>query len=196
MYRVLKPYYLFLILFITSIVFQNFYVIQSCPEVHKKILLQLKLSLINQKYPFMDEIIFDLETWDVSSSGCCQWERIICDPSSHKIVFLDLSKLYIDSFELLAPIFDIESLSKLDLSKNFLQGEIPVKKISKLSSLVSLDMSYNNLSGDQIRSQELFNVIKNLKHLDLGGNSFSSSKGYLSSNTMTTSASTDQVNFT
>ncbi|OVA10927.1 hypothetical protein BVC80_8751g23 [Macleaya cordata] len=98
---------------------------------------------------------------------------VICDhhSSSPRIVELDLSKLYLDSFEDLAPVFNIKSLIKLDLSKNFLQGDVPVSMISNLSLLVYLDLSYNNLSG-QVPSH-LFSLIRNLQHLDLSGNSFS-----------------------
>nr|DAD20562.1 TPA_asm: hypothetical protein HUJ06_022025 [Nelumbo nucifera] len=153
-----------------------FSICMCCCRDHKEALLRFKSSLIRVSSNSNDEILFDLESWN-SNSDCCQWERITCDessirsssPSKPVVIGLDLSNLYINTFSLLMPIFNISTLTKLDVSRNFLHGEIPVSQLSNLSRLTYLDMSYNNLDGS-IPCQ-LF-TLRNLQHLDLSGNSF------------------------
>ncbi|KAK9149830.1 hypothetical protein Scep_008587 [Stephania cephalantha] len=122
----------------------------SCSDHEMQVLLQFKSSLI-QNSSTDDEINYDLESWDSNTINCCDWERVFCDDSSSHVVALDLSKLYLETLEVVAPIIsNITSLKKLDLSKNFLrQGEIPENVLANLFQLES-DLSYNYDSDELI----------------------------------------------
>ncbi|KAG5226233.1 receptor protein [Salix suchowensis] len=139
----------------------------GCVEEERAALLQLKDSL---NYPNGTS----LPSWRKGDARCCDWDRVMCNSSTGRVIALGLGGLrngelgdwYLNAslflpFQELINLFlwdngfdgsipsslgSMSSLQLLDLSNNSLQGQIP-GWIGNMSSLEFLDLSGNNLSG-------------------------------------------------
>ncbi|XP_050206813.1 receptor-like protein kinase HSL1 [Mercurialis annua] len=130
-----------------------------------------------------------LTSWDNRDSTPCDWYGIQCDPSTHRVISVDLSNsqlagsfptflcrlpnltsifLFNNSISgsLPAQISDCQNLESLDLSQNLLVGTIP-ESLSELKNLKFLNLAANNLTGE---IPVKFGEFKNLEILLLAGN--------------------------
>ncbi|KAI3713839.1 hypothetical protein L1987_72425 [Smallanthus sonchifolius] len=80
-----------------------------------------------------------------SSLSCCNWEGITCNPSSGRIVKLQLPKKRLTGnfSDLISNLLQLETLN---LSHNFLKGPLPVS-LFHLPNLEVLDLSSNEFNG-------------------------------------------------
>ncbi|CAG7860745.1 unnamed protein product [Brassica rapa] len=164
-----------LLLFSISNVFSTFASLTPdlCHPDQRDVLLQLKTEFKIQKPNELDDYwTMDVpsypktESWENSSTDCCNWDGITCDTESGKVIGLDLScsclhgqlqpnsslfrlkhltslNLAYNNFSL-SPIPDkfnnLMLLETLNLSVSSLKGHIP-REILQLTNLVSLDLS-------------------------------------------------------
>ncbi|KAF2305574.1 hypothetical protein GH714_006850 [Hevea brasiliensis] len=138
-----------------------------CPQYQKEALLQFKLLLL-ESVPAHQNLTF-LETWNSSSTDCCQWEEVGCNSNTpqQQVTDLDLSNIFHNSEEIvlsshvLTPLFHVRTLETLDISSNNIQGEISAIGFANLTEIVELKMSDNMFDGSI--PPELFS----LKHLEI-----------------------------
>lgn len=84
-------------------------------------------------------------TWIPSHSTPCSWEGVKCNPSTHRVVSLNLS--YCDIHAPLRPeIANCTHLTYLDLTSNYFTGQIPYS-FANLHKLTYLSLSVNLLTG-------------------------------------------------
>ena len=150
----------------------------SCPQHQKEALLHFKASLSNvTSFPSDKEYLLSLfESWN-SSSDCCDWEMVSCNPhfGSRNVIALYMGNSFeqlepmVLASSILTPLFHIRSLTHLDLSWSRIQGELPGDGIANLTKLIHLDLSGNHFSGS-IPSQ-IFNL-SYLQYLCVDYNSF------------------------
>ncbi|KAK6252084.1 hypothetical protein QUC31_013804 [Theobroma cacao] len=96
---------------------------------------------------FMGNLTTKLEGWTTNSStDCCDWEGITCDPSSSgRVIKLELSKKKLAGI-LSDSLAGLDQLKTLNLSHNFLINSLPVS-LFHMPKLEILDLSYNDFSG-------------------------------------------------
>ncbi|KAJ4835230.1 hypothetical protein Tsubulata_046734, partial [Turnera subulata] len=132
----------------------------------REALLQFK-SLIFPKYDSSD-----LNSWNSSSSDCCQWKRVTCSGTNvapKQVIGLSLNFVGASYFpsDALSPLFLLRSLVHLDVSSNDIEGNSPGVGLANLTALVKLDMSANKFNGSL--PGDLFSLSK-LEFLDLTDN--------------------------
>ncbi|KAJ0074785.1 hypothetical protein Patl1_33733 [Pistacia atlantica] len=164
-------------------------------------LKQERSALFQLKHFFNDPI--SLRNWFEGNrnSNCCDWERVICNNTTGRVISLDLhfTRNYeLGEWYLNVSLFSpFQELETLDLSDNLIVGCVEnegFERLSHLTNLVDLELSYNmfndshvlsalsqhsslkNLSLDcnQFRELNHFNAsrLSNLELLSLSGNMF------------------------
>ncbi|KAF7076860.1 hypothetical protein CFC21_081463 [Triticum aestivum] len=88
-----------------------------------------------------------LKSWRQERQDCCQWAGVTCDNATGHVV-------------------------KLDLGGTYLVGKISPSLLS-LEHLEYLNLNWTRLCGPDGRVPEFLGSLKNLRHLDLSGMSFS-----------------------
>ena len=85
-------------------------------------------------------------SWNTSSSSsdCCLWTGVTCDPTHHVVLALTLANKMI-SATLPAALGKLSNLRSLDLSFNSLSGTLPASWNNSL--ILSLKLAHNRLSG-------------------------------------------------
>ncbi|KAJ4838219.1 hypothetical protein Tsubulata_042652 [Turnera subulata] len=135
--------------------FSGFIPCLCCPQFQREALLQFK-SLIFPKYDSSD-----LNSWNSSSSDCCQWKRVTCSGTNvapKQVIGLSLNFVG-------ASYFPSDALSPLFLLRSLVN--IPGVGLANLTALVKLDMSANKFNGSL--PGDLFSLSK-LEFLDLTDN--------------------------
>ncbi|KAG6773102.1 hypothetical protein POTOM_020356 [Populus tomentosa] len=121
-----------------------------------------------------------LEGWDKEHFNCCNWDRVVCDNTTNRVIELNLhgvnyedsdlnagEDLYLNA-SLFLPFKELEILA---LGANQLVGGLK-NQASGLRNLKKLDLSYNKLNENVLSSLSGFST---LKSLDLSNNRFTGS---------------------
>ncbi|KAF7153030.1 hypothetical protein RHSIM_Rhsim01G0054200 [Rhododendron simsii] len=146
----------------------------GCLEKERIALLQLKDSI---NFPNGTS----LPSWEEDDNiGCCHWERVECNSTTHRVIKLKLYGVRDDRrddyWHLNASILlPFESLRSLDLSGNRLRsfvGNEGIGIVVDLSNLEELDLRFNTLDNSILSS---LNKLSNLKILNLAGNNLNGS---------------------
>ncbi|XVE74512.1 hypothetical protein DITRI_Ditri12bG0022900 [Diplodiscus trichospermus] len=116
---------------------------------------------------FLGNLTTKLEGWTTNSStNCCDWEGITCDPpSSGRVIKLELSRKRL-SGRLSDSLAGLDQLKTLNLSHNFLKDSLPLS-LFQMPNLEQLDLSYNDFSGPISQSINL----PSIQSLDVSSNS-------------------------
>ncbi|KAF7154795.1 hypothetical protein RHSIM_Rhsim01G0054500 [Rhododendron simsii] len=149
----------------------------GCLEKERIALLQLKHS-IN-----IPNRIDRLPSWEEDDNmDCCQWERVVCNSTTRRVIKLELDGTRVwsswdDYWHLNASILlPFESLQSLNLSGNLLGsfvGNEGIGNFPNFSNLEELDLSYNYYLDNSILPS--LNKLSNLKLLRLAWNDFNDS---------------------
>ncbi|KAE8716677.1 Phytosulfokine receptor 1 [Hibiscus syriacus] len=120
---------------------------------------------------FMSNLTTKLEGWATdSSTDCCVWEGITCDPpSSGRVIKLELSRKRL-SGKLSDALAGLDQLKTLNLSRNLLKGSLP-SSLFLMPNLEQLDLSNNDFSGTIPESINL----PSIQGLDISSNYFNGS---------------------
>ncbi|MFQ6644321.1 hypothetical protein Gotur_018150 [Gossypium turneri] len=152
----------------------------GCLEEERFALFQLKPFFEFIDYKFQDLIndkyfVYEKE----SSSNCCEWERVECNPISGRVIhlFLNYSGYNEMHWYLNASLFlPFEELQNLSLSENSIAGCVANQGYERLSSkldkLENLDLSDNNFNNSILAS---LSELSSLKSLNLAYNVFTRS---------------------
>ncbi|KAI5587119.1 hypothetical protein BDE02_05G010400 [Populus trichocarpa] len=127
----------------------------------------------------------ELEGWDKGHFNCCNWDMVVCDNTTNRVIKLYLSFVNseflnaVEDLDLNASLFlPFKELENLDLSGNQLVGGLKNQGFQVLASglrnLKQLDLSYNKLNDSVLSSLSGFST---LKFLDLSNNRFTGSTG-------------------
>ncbi|KAF5468843.1 hypothetical protein F2P56_012958 [Juglans regia] len=140
--------------------------IHGCLREEREALLRLKASL-NSSYESF------LTSWDSSHEerNCCDWERVVCDSTTRRVIKLDLKYIY-RTYPNASLFIPFQELKYLDLSWNYISGWVPnegSERLSGLSKIEVLDFSGNNFNESFLLSLGQF---LSLKELYLGSNFF------------------------
>ncbi|ESR51052.1 hypothetical protein CICLE_v10030623mg [Citrus x clementina] len=165
-----------------------------CLEDQKLLLLEFKRGL---SFDPQTDSTNKLLSWS-STTDCCSWDGVTCDPRTGHVISLDISSSFITGgINGSSSLFDLQRLQHLNLANNSLysspfpsgfdrlfslthlnlsysgfSGHIPLE-ISSLKMLVSLDLSASPLVAPiQLRRANLEKLVKNLTNLEelyLGG---------------------------
>ncbi|XP_022725979.1 phytosulfokine receptor 1-like [Durio zibethinus] len=144
--------------------------------------LLLKVQLLNSQnltcnpmdltalQDFMGNLTTNLEGWTTNSStDCCDWEGITCDPPSYgRVIKLELPKKRLSGI-LSDSLAALDQLKTLNLSHNFLKDSLPLS-LFHMPNLEQLDLSYNEFSGPIPESINLPSIqILNISSNSLNG---------------------------
>ncbi|KAI5587075.1 hypothetical protein BDE02_05G007300 [Populus trichocarpa] len=124
-----------------------------------------------------------LEGWDKGHFNCCNWDMVVCDNTTNRVIELHLFGVNYDDLnavedlDLNASLFlPFKELEILDLSFNHLVGGLKNQGFQVLASglrnLEELDLRYNKFNDSVLSSLSGFSF---LKSLDLSGNMFTGS---------------------
>ncbi|KAG6774948.1 hypothetical protein POTOM_018366 [Populus tomentosa] len=128
-----------------------------------------------------------LQGWDKEHFNCCNWNRVVCDNTTNRVIELYLSEVNYDylnavevDLDLNASLFlPFKELEILDLSVNQLVGGLKNQGFqvlaSELRNLKELYLSYNKFNDSILSSLSGFST---LKSLDLSYNKFTESTGF------------------
>ncbi|XP_035546604.1 receptor-like protein 9a [Juglans regia] len=142
--------------------------IHACLREEREALLRLKAS-INSSYVYL------FTSWNSSQEGrnCCDWESVVCDNTTGRVIELHLSYVrapYQEVWYLNASLFlPFQELKYLDLSYNAISRWAPnegFERLSGLSKLEVLDFSGNNFNESFLLS---LGQVLSLKELYLRG---------------------------
>ncbi|XP_058004590.1 receptor-like protein 56 isoform X2 [Hevea brasiliensis] len=163
--------------FLILLVQMNAY--SACLEKERIGLMEFKAFLKSNCYDNNDI----LDSWvDDGMSDCCDWEGVICNATSRRVIELSVAHMGYGAFENgtfgnetfcslnLSLLHPFEALLRLDLSSNRLNGWINkegFERLSRLKKLQCLDLS-DNLFNNSILSS--VNALISLKTLILRGN--------------------------
>ncbi|KAK5826824.1 hypothetical protein PVK06_021756 [Gossypium arboreum] len=150
----------------------------GCLEEERFALFQLKPFFEFIDYTFLD--LYDESKLEKeSSSNCCKWERVECNPISGRVahLFLNYSNNNMMQWYLNASLFlPFEELQILSLSGNSIAGCVTNQGFERLSSklgkLENLDLSGNNFNDSILAS---LSEISSLNSLNLTDNIFTGS---------------------
>ncbi|KAK8294071.1 hypothetical protein V6Z12_D06G230300 [Gossypium hirsutum] len=149
----------------------------GCLEEERFALFQLKPFFEFIDYKFQDLInnIYEKE----SSSNCCEWERVECNPITRRVTHLFLnysSNMEIDWYLNASLFLPFEKLQSIFLRGNFITGCVANQGFERLSSkldkLENLDLSNNHFNNSILAS---LSELSSLKSLNLAGNVFTRS---------------------
>ncbi|CAD5315544.1 unnamed protein product [Arabidopsis thaliana] len=169
---------------------------KSCIEKERVALLDFKkywMSITQES-----DLDYVFPTWNNDTkSDCCQWESIMCNPTSGRLIrlhvgykslrklknleILDLSYNNRFNNNILPFINAATSLTSLSLQNNSMEGPFPFEEIKDLTNLKLLDLSRNILKGPMqglthLKKLKALDLIvcemKNLWELDLRENKF------------------------
>ncbi|XP_040952145.1 receptor-like protein 15 isoform X5 [Gossypium hirsutum] len=149
----------------------------GCLEEERFALFQLKPFFEFIDYKFQDLInnIYEKE----SSSNCCEWERVECNPITRRVTHLFLnycSNMEIDWYLNASLFLPFEKLQSIFLRGNFITGCVSNQGFERLSSkldkLENLDLSNNHFNNSILAS---LSELSSLKSLNLAGNVFTRS---------------------
>ncbi|KAK8526129.1 hypothetical protein V6N13_017191 [Hibiscus sabdariffa] len=120
---------------------------------------------------FMGNLTTKLEGWTMNSStDCCGWEGITCDPpSSGRVIRLELPKKRL-SGKLSDALAGLDQLKTLNLSRNFLKDSLP-PSLFHMPNLELLDLSNNDFSGSIPESINL----PSIQSFEISSNGFNGS---------------------
>ncbi|XWS34311.1 hypothetical protein CRYUN_Cryun21dG0029300 [Craigia yunnanensis] len=120
---------------------------------------------------FMGNLTTKLEGWTTNSStNCCDWEGITCEPpSSGRVIKLEFSKKRL-SGKLSDSLAGLDQLKTLNLSHNFLKDSLPLS-LFHMPNLEQLDLSYNDFFGSIPESINL----PSIQILEISSNSLNGS---------------------
>ncbi|PPD76804.1 hypothetical protein GOBAR_DD26277 [Gossypium barbadense] len=150
----------------------------GCLEEERFALFQLKpfFEVIDYKFQDLD---YESKPEKESSSNCCEWIRVECNPISGRVthLFLDYSSYMKIDWYLNASLFlPFEKLQSLSLRGNFITGCIANQGFERLSSkldkLENLDLSDNHFNNSILAS---LSELSSLKSLNLTENVFTRS---------------------
>ncbi|KAL1096560.1 hypothetical protein V6Z11_D06G230600 [Gossypium hirsutum] len=150
----------------------------GCLEEERFALFQLKpfFEVIDYKFQDLD---YESKPEKESSSNCCEWIRVECNPISGRVthLFLDYSSYMKIDWYLNASLFlPFEKLQSLSLRGNFITGCIANQGFerlpSKLDKLENLDLSDNHFNNSILAS---LSELSSLKSLNLTENVFTRS---------------------
>ncbi|CBI36387.3 unnamed protein product, partial [Vitis vinifera] len=143
---------------------------------------------------------FLLPSWiDNNTSECCNWERVICNPTTElhhlnlsansfdgfienegfkglsslkKLEILDISGNEFDK-SALKSLGTITSLKTLAICSMGLNGSFSIRELASLRNLEVLDLSYNDLESFQLlQDSKSLSIFKKLETLNLNYNKF------------------------
>ncbi|XP_052488931.1 receptor-like protein 45 isoform X3 [Gossypium raimondii] len=150
----------------------------GCLEEERFALFQLKPFFEFIDYKFQD-LDYGSRPEKESSSNCCEWERVECNPISGRVthLFLNYSSNMKRDWYLNASLFlPFEKLQNLSLSGNFITGCIANQGFERLSSkldkLENLDLSDNHFNNSILAS---LSELSSLKSLNLAKKEFTRS---------------------
>nr|TKR91849.1 hypothetical protein D5086_0000219710 [Populus alba] len=126
-----------------------------------------------------------LDGWGKEHFNCCNWDWVVCDNTTNRLIELDLSYVNYDGLnavedlDLNASLFlPFKELEILDLSANQLVGGLKNQGfqllVSRLRQFEELDLSDNKFNDSILSSLSGFST---LKSLDLSSNMFIGSTG-------------------
>ncbi|MBA0755586.1 hypothetical protein Gogos_021330 [Gossypium gossypioides] len=163
----------------------------GCLEEERFALFQLKPFFEFIDYKFQDLINDDSVYEKESSSNCCEWERVECNPISGRVTHLFLNYSSYEKIQywylntsLFLPLVELQNLSvgferlsskldkleNLDLSNNHFNNSI-LASLSQLSSLKSLNLARNVFTrSNPTNGIEMLSKLNNLETLDLSSN--------------------------
>ncbi|KAL1096555.1 hypothetical protein V6Z11_D06G230200 [Gossypium hirsutum] len=150
----------------------------GCLEEERFALFQLKPFFAFIDYKFQD-LDYESKPEKESSSNCCEWERVECNPISGRVthLFLNYSSNMKRDWYLNASLFlPFEKLQNLSLSGNFITGGVANQGFERLSSkldkLENLNLSDNHFNNSILAS---LSELSSLKSLNLAYNVFTRS---------------------
>ncbi|KAG4143532.1 hypothetical protein ERO13_D06G194600v2 [Gossypium hirsutum] len=150
----------------------------GCLEEERFALFQLKpfFEFIDYKFQYLD---YGSKREKESSSNCCEWESVECNPISGRVthLFLNYSSYTKIDWYLNASLFlPFEELQILSLSRNSIAGCVVNQGFERLSSkldkLENLDLSDNHFNNSILAS---LSELSSLKSLNLANNVFTRS---------------------
>ncbi|PPD76800.1 hypothetical protein GOBAR_DD26273 [Gossypium barbadense] len=151
----------------------------GCLEEERFALFQLKPFFEFIDYKFQDLINDDFVYEKESSSNCCEWERVECNPITRRVTHLFLnysSNMEIDWYLNASLFLPFEKLQSIFLRGNFITGCVANQGFERLSSkldkLENLDLSNNHFNNSILAS---LSELSSLKSLNLAGNVFTRS---------------------
>ncbi|KAE8667692.1 Phytosulfokine receptor 1 [Hibiscus syriacus] len=120
---------------------------------------------------FMGNLTTKLEGWTMdSSTDCCGWEGITCEPqSAGRVIKLELQKKRL-SGKLSDALAGLDQLKILNLSRNLLKDSLPLS-LFRMPNLEQLDLSNNDFSGPIPESINL----PSIRSFDISSNYFNGS---------------------
>ncbi|MBA0839885.1 hypothetical protein Goarm_005577, partial [Gossypium armourianum] len=164
----------------------------GCLEEERLALFQLKpfFHFIDHRVQYLnyDDSVEEKE----SSSDCCEWERVVCNPTSGRVTHLSLDVPYVETSYDLVDIVEYNymgsqeenywylnaslflpfvELQNLSIRGNSVAGCIAnegIKILSKLNNLESLDLSFNNLGNNILQQLNGFTSLKSLRLQNCG----------------------------
>ncbi|KAL0643503.1 hypothetical protein Bca4012_041793 [Brassica carinata] len=100
------------------------------------------------------------ESWENSSTDCCNWDGVTCDTESGKVIGLDLSCSCLHGqLEPNSSLFSLKHLTSLNLAyTNFTLSPIP-DKFNNLMLLETLNLSVSSLKGLPREILQLTNLV-------------------------------------
>ncbi|XP_031274382.1 receptor-like protein 9b isoform X1 [Pistacia vera] len=132
---------------------------EGCWEEERTALLQLKPVFSSKNY---------LQDW-VENSNCCEWERVVCDNITSRVMKLELYDVgdgKVGGWYLNASLFSsFQQLQSLDLSGNNIVGCIEnegFERLSRLSNLEGMNLARNNFNNSILSSLTGFSSLKYL----------------------------------
>ncbi|KAH1114148.1 hypothetical protein J1N35_007526, partial [Gossypium stocksii] len=164
---------------------------EGCLEEERLAFFQLKPffpsinSSIDDSWLEYEPMGYPIEE-DVTSSDCCEWEKVECSSITGHVTHLFLNLTYTVIFDdleyrvpennkycdsILTSLSELSSLKSLNLASNKFTGSNPtngLKRLSKLKNLEILDLSHHKYIGN-ISSQ--LNDFSSLKSQFKGGHS-------------------------
>ncbi|KAF8370006.1 hypothetical protein HHK36_031965 [Tetracentron sinense] len=132
---------------------------------------------------FLNGLESGIDGWGSnSSSDCCSWDGVICEPSqslgvenstlpSNRVVRLELGRRRLKG-KLSESLASLDQLRILNISNNFISGSLPIK-LFHLQNLEVLDLSYNDIVG----SIPVDANLPSIWFLDISENQFNGSIG-------------------
>ncbi|XP_040996095.1 receptor-like protein 15 [Juglans microcarpa x Juglans regia] len=131
-------------------------------KIFRVALLQLKAS-VNSSY-------VDILTYDWEGRNCCNWEHVVCDNTTGRVIELHLGNFF-TFITLNASLFvPFQELKYLDLKWNKISGWAPNEGFERLSGLSKLEVL--DFTGNHFNESFLLSLgqILSLKELYLGYN--------------------------